>query len=148
MSVDKAVSEELMELLQDSCDGFTAAAQKLADSDRSELVSEFESYAMQRSRFYKDLEVLAATYGDDLEESGSIKAAAHRVWMMAKDALSGSDADGVLDAAEQGEEYAVSAYARALEQEISANLRLTIRRQLDEIEKTHAQIKVLKTNTN
>lgn len=148
MSVDKNVTEELMELLQDSSDGFSAAAEKLADSDRPELGTEFRKYAAQRSTFYNELEALAAAYGDDLEESGSFKAAAHRVWMGAKDAISGSDPDGVLDAAEQGEEHAVSTYADALEQEISADLVTTVRRQLDEIQAVHTRVKALKASAD
>lgn len=133
-----------MELLTDSSEGFAAAAEKLAESDRADLAPKFRSYADQRTGFYTQLEVLAAAYGDDLEESGSLKAAAHRMWMTVKDTLAGSDPDGVLSAAVNGEEYAVSTYTSALnERDLSAGLRSTLEDHLAAITAAHSEIRSL-----
>lgn len=80
---------------------------------------------------YTELEILAATYGDDLDEDGSVATALHRGWMSLKDALTGSSADGVLDVAEQGEDHAVSEYRKALEEDVSPELAEVIRRRLE-----------------
>ena len=144
MSNDKNVTEKLIEVLKDGADGYADAAEKLRDSNRADLAPTFETYANQRATFASELERLAATYGDDVEESGSVKAKAHRLWMSVKDTLSGSDPDGVLDAAEQGEDHAVKEYEEALAEEISANLRTIIQRQFVDVQAAHDAVKALR----
>lgn len=148
MSVDKRVSEDLMQLLQDSADGFTSAAEKIADAGAPELAMKFDAYAVQRRQFYTELETLAAAYGDDLEESGSVKAAAHRVWMTVQHTLSGSNPSGVLDAASNGEHHAVTAYANALDEDLSDGLRSVVAHQQGEIMTAHAEIKTLASTSS
>ena len=148
MSTDKNVTEDLMEILEDGAKGFADAAEKLKDSDRPDLAPTFAGYSAQRSQFSSELEALAAAYGDDVDEDGSARAAVHRLWMAAKDTLSGSDPDGVLDAAEQGEDYAVKAYEEALAQDISADLRTTVRRQFVEVKAAHDEVKALRKSVS
>ena len=90
------------------------------------------------------LQTLAQQYGDDIEESGSLAGTLHRGWLSLKDALTGSKPDGVLDAAEQGEDHAVSEYEKALDEEISPELRAVIQRQLTEIRAAHDDVKALR----
>lgn len=142
MSTDAKTTKDLMETLEDGRDGFTKAAEKLADTDRSDLAPRFRQFAEQRAVLSKELEMLAAQYGDDIEEDGSVVAAVHRGWMALKDALSGSSAKGVLDAAEQGEDHAVKEFEKALEKDISAGLADTVRRQLVEIKATRDAVKL------
>ena len=68
-----------------------------------------------------ELHKLAQSYGDHIEESGSVAPTLHRGWMSLKDALAGSSPDGVLDAAEQGEDHAIKEYDKALDSDFSAN---------------------------
>lgn len=143
MSTDAKTTKDLLQTLEDGRDGFTKAAEKLAETDRSDLAPEFRQFAEQRAALATELESLAARYGDDIEEDGSVAAAVHRGWLSLKDALSGSKAKGVLDAAEQGEEHAVSEFEKALEKDISADLAGTVRRQLVEIRATHVKVKAL-----
>lgn len=64
--------------------------------------------------------------------------------MSLKDALSGSSARGVLDAAEQGEDHAVKEFHKALQADISPELANVVRRQLVEIQATHDEVKRLR----
>lgn len=144
MSTDYKVTKDLIETLEDGRDGFTKAAEKLADSERPDLAASFREYAEQRASFSAELDKMAATYGDDIDEDGSVGAAVHRGWMAVKDALSGSDPDGVLDAAEQGEDHAVSEYTDALEKDISPELEAVLRRQFTAIKATHDEVKRLR----
>lgn len=144
MSTDRRVTKDLIETLEDGKQGFAQAADQLTDSDRPELSTTMRHYADQRARFSTELELLAATYGDDIDEDGSAAAAVHRGWMVVKDALTGSDPEGVLDAAEQGEDHAVSEYQNALEQDISPKLRSVVERQLAEIRSAHDEVKQLR----
>lgn len=144
MSTDAKTTKDLIETLEDGRTGFATAADKLADTDRSDLAPRFRDFAEQRGALSAELENLAAQYGDDIDEDGSVAAAVHRGWMSLKDALSGSSAQGVLDAAEQGEDHAVKEFEKALDADISADLANVVRRQLVEITATHDEVKRLR----
>ncbi|MEO6654144.1 MAG: PA2169 family four-helix-bundle protein [Ilumatobacteraceae bacterium] len=145
MSTDRRVTKDLIQTLEDGKEGFTRAAEKLAESDRPDLSTTMRKYADQRGAFSAELDKMAADYGDDIDEDGSVGGAIHRGWMAVKDAISGSDPKGVLDAAEQGEDHAVSEYKDALDkQDISPNLREVIQRQYADIQKAHDDIKALR----
>ncbi len=88
---------------------------------------------------------MAARYGDDIDESGSVAAAIHRGWMSLKDAIAGNSASGVLDAAEQGEDHAVSEYEKALQADISPELRTVVTRQFTEVKLAHDEVKALRS---
>ena len=87
---------------------------------------------------------MAAEYGDDIEPSGSVVASIHRGWMAVKDAISGSSAEGVLDAAEQGEDHAKSSYEDALKEDVSAGLATVIRRQYEGVCAGHDEVRSLR----
>lgn len=141
MSTDAKVTKDLMQTLEDGRKGFAEAADKLSETDRAELAPRFREFSEQRATMYLELEGLAAAYGDDIDEDGSAAAALHRGWMALKDALAGSSAQGVLDAAEQGEDHAVSEYRDALDSDLSMELAVVVRRQLGDITSTHDEVK-------
>ena len=144
MSNDAKVTKSIIQVLEDGKKGFADAADKLADSNRADLAPTFREFSAQRAGFADELEKMAAAYGDDIDEKGSVKGAMHRGWMTVKDALSGSDPDGVLDAAEQGEDHAVDEYKSALEEDISPDLVSVLRRQLGSVQAAHDQVKALR----
>ena len=146
MSTDARVTKDLMETLEDGKEGFAKAADLLADAKRPDLVTTFRRLSDQRAQFSSELERLAAVYGDDIDESGSVAASVHRTWMSVRDTLSGSDPDGVLDVAEQGEDHAVSEYEKALAEEISSNLRTVVQRQFADVKAAHDQVRALRDN--
>ncbi|HUG32829.1 MAG TPA: PA2169 family four-helix-bundle protein [Acidimicrobiia bacterium] len=133
-----------METLKDGKDGFNSAAELLEDNSRSELASQFREFSQQRGRFYQQLETLAAEYGNDLEVSGSIAGKLHQALMSVRDSLSGDDPGGVLEAAESGEDHAVSTYEDALEQDISPVLSAVVQRQLGQIRTVHDRLTALR----
>ena len=123
MSNDAKVSKNIVEVLEDGKKGFDHAADKLAESNRADLAPMFR-------------------------EHGSVKGTIHRGWMAVKDALSGSDPDGILDAAEQGEDHAVDSYKKALDEDISPELKDVLRRQMGTVQATHDQVKALRNATD
>lgn len=138
MSTDERVTKELVETLEDGRVGFEKAAERLRGTDRADLASQFQEISAERGRFAEELRGLAASYGDEVKDSGTVAATVHRGWMAVKDQLSGSDAKGVLSAAEQGEDHAVREYKKALENdEISPTLRTVIERQYASVKQAH-----------
>ena len=144
MSTDKTVASDLMKTLEDGKDGFAKAA-ALVEQGSPELCPTFLRLSEQRRSFYDELHKIAKDYGDPIEASGTIAAAFHRGWMTLKDAVSGSDPSGVLDAAVQGEEHAVKTYETALESsDLSSGLRLVLVRQMDDVSKAYIEVKALR----
>jgi uncharacterized protein (TIGR02284 family) len=144
MSVDQEVTENIVEILKDGQDGFSHATTLLATSSRPDLAPKFEGWSAQRAGFASVLEKMAASYGDDIDGSGSVKAVIHQAWMTVKDTLSGDDPKGVLDAAEQGETAALAVYTDGLaESELSSELRSVLEAQLTELRDAHEQVRAL-----
>ncbi len=144
MSTDEAVTKDLIETLADGEEGFSKGADKLAESNSPELAASFRTFSQQRAGFCAELRSMAADYGDQINESGSIAAAVHRGWLSLKDALSGSDPKGVLDAAEQGEDHAVKTYEKALDADISDGLRTVVQRQFVDVKAAHDTVRNLR----
>ena len=84
---------------------------------------------------------MADAYGDEIRESGSLAGTLHRGWMSLKDALAGSSPEGVLDAAEQGEDHAVKEYEKALQSDISPELRDLVARQATAVRAAHDEVR-------
>jgi uncharacterized protein (TIGR02284 family) len=144
MSNDAAVTHDLIQTLQDGRDGFAAGAEKLAADGDADVAATFTTLGGQRGEMYDELQGIAASYGDQIDSSGSVAAKVHRGWMSLKDALAGSDPDGVLDAAVQGEDHAVSEFEKALAADISPTLRTVVERQLGEVRTAHDQVRALR----
>ena len=144
MSTDEKITKDLIQTLKDGREGFATAADKLAADGREDLAERFREFSTQRETFATELTTLAGEYGDDADTSGSVAGAAHRGWMTLKDTLAGSDPEGVLDVAEQGEDHAKSEYAKALDTDLSAGLRTVVERQYTEVQRTHDIVRDLR----
>jgi uncharacterized protein (TIGR02284 family) len=144
MSTDAKVVKKLMKTVENGREGYEQGATKLAESSHPQLASVFNRFGGQREDYYRELEEIAHEYGDDLEESSTVPSALHRGWMAVKDLFAGSDPKGVLDAAEQGEDHAVSEYDDALTAEISPDLRTLVQRQRAGVRSAHDEIKALR----
>ncbi|WP_421119893.1 PA2169 family four-helix-bundle protein [Aquihabitans daechungensis] len=144
MSNDAAVTKDLIQTLEDGKDGFAKGAEKLEKDGETALAGTFRDLSASRATMSDELQKIAAAYGDQIEESGSVAAKAHRGWMTVKDALAGSDPDGVLDAAEQGEDHAVSEFEKALQSDISPEFKTVVQRQLTDVRSAHDQVKALR----
>ncbi len=148
MSTDEKITRDLIQTLEDGMQGFAKGAERLADSERADLSTKFREYSVQRESFASELKTMAAQYGDHIDEDGTIAGAAHRGWMAFKDMLAGSDPEGVLDVAEQGEDHAVSEFQKALDDDISTGLRAVVERQFAAIQSAHDDVRALRNSQN
>lgn len=129
----------LIETLRDGQEGFRTASE---DTQSSQLKSLFSKYSLQRSKFVGELQEVAISLGDhDPEDGGSIAGAVHRGWINLKAALVSKDEHAVLAECERGEDVAVAAYRKALEEDLPANVRTIIQRQADEVKAAHDDIR-------
>ena len=144
MSKDAAITKDLIQTLEDGKDGFAKGADKLQGDDAMQIAATFRELSAQRGELADELQQLAASNGEQIEESGTVAAAVHRGWMSLKDVVAGSDPSGVLDVAEQGEDHAVKEYEKALDSDISPALRTVAERQLVTVRSAHDQVKALR----
>ena len=146
MSTDEKITKNLIQTLEDGKEGFAKASARLADTNRADLCAKFTGYATQRETFATELKNLAAQYGDEIDKSGTIAGTLHRGWMALKDAIAGdADPEGVLDAAEQGEDHAVAEYEKALgDAEMSEGLRAVVQRQFLAVKAAHDDVRDLR----
>ena len=144
-NVDR-VLKDLIETLEDGKKGFAQTAEKLSDSERSDLAGRMNDLASQRAEFSSELRTLASSLGIEMDESGSIAGDLHRGWMALKDALTGDDAHAVLAAAETGEDHAKREYTKALDQDLPENVRSVIARQASAIAAAHDEVRALRDN--
>ncbi len=147
MSVDQSTTQDLVTIAEDGKEGYAKGAKELTDSDRPELATTFTRFSEQREGFSAELQALAATYGDDVKDSGSVAATLHRGWMALRDAVTGSGPDSVLKTALQGEDHAIEAYEKALGKDISEGTRAVAQRQLTEIKAARAELQRLVDTT-
>ncbi len=143
MSTDASVTSNLIKTLENGKLGFEKAAERLAESDRADVAGKFRTFAAERAAMSEELERIAATYGDDLEQRSTVPAALHRGWMAVKDAFTGDDADAVINTAEQGEDHALEQYREALSADISTELRPVIARQMASVQQSHDYVRSL-----
>ena len=143
MSVDQSITQDLVKIAEDGKEGYAKGAEELSGSDRPELAATFTRFSEQRAAFSAELQALAATYGDDVKETGSTSAGLHRGWMALKDAVTGSGPESVLKTALQGEDHAIKAYDKALKDDVSEGTRTLAQRQLSEIQTSRTEIQRL-----
>ena len=143
MSVDEKVTTDLIETVEDGKEGFAKGADKLQGTADPALSATFRRFSEQRAGFSAELRGIARQYGDKIDQGGSVAGTLHRGWMSLKDALSGSDPDGVLKAAAQGEEHAVKEYDNALASDISPELRTINERQAAQVRAAQAEVQAL-----
>lgn len=135
---------ELIDTVENGRRGFAEGAEKLAKDGQDQLAEAFDSLSRQRASFAAELRSLSPDLTFDTEKGGTVPGALHRGWLALKDALSGNDPHGVLDAAEQGEDHAISDFSKALEQQLPEPARSVIERQYGEIRQAHDRVKALR----
>lgn len=146
MSNTTSTLNSLIETLKDGQEGFRLAAEQVKSADLRAL---FNELSLQRSKFAGELQSLAHSTGEsDPETSGSVAASLHRGWINLKAALTSQDDHAILAECERGEDSAVSAYKKALEEtDLPANVQATIRTQFTEIKAAHDRVRDLRDAT-
>lgn len=133
---------DLIETLRDGQHGYKTAAE---DVEAPELAQMFNRYSEQRAEFVTELQTRVRSLGADVEESGSVAGSMHRGWINIKSALSTNEPQAVLAEAERGEDAAVDAYEKALNNEdLDLATRDIITRQYQEVKAAHDKVKQLR----
>ena len=136
---------DLTEILKDGEHGFRTAAK---DVEAPELAALFNRYATQRAEFAATLQAHVVALGAKVDKSGSITGDLHRGWINLKAALSTNEPHAVLSEAERGEDAAVAAYRKALDQgDLDQPTRDLISRQYTEVKAAHDHVRTLRDSS-
>ena len=137
-----SVLDELIQTLKDGQKGFNEAAQSVKDS---QLKSLFNEYSQQRSRFAAALQNQVRNLGKSEPESeSSAIGALHRGWINLKSTLSGGDDHAILAECERGEDSAVEAYQKALDDDLAPDVYELVARQFTDVKAAHDRIRNLR----
>ncbi len=147
MADDTTIStlNNLIETCKDGQEGFKQAAEGI---QRSDVKSVFYELGQQRAKFAGELQGLVRELGGDAETTSSTAGALHRGWINIKSLVTGKDDAAILNEAERGEDVAVNAYKKALEETLPANVQTIVQRQATEVKTAHDKVRDLRDSAN
>jgi uncharacterized protein (TIGR02284 family) len=136
-----SVLNELIETSRDGQNGFQKAAD---DSRAAELRSFFSQGAQRCAEAVRELQGLVRQLGGDPDATGSVTGALHRGWMNVKEAVTSRDDKAILEEVERGEDYAKTAYRKALDANLPANVQAVVQRQYQGVLANHDKVKAMR----
>lgn len=123
---------DLLRTIKDGEEGFATAAQ---DVDSKELRDLFTRLSLERASFRSELQKLVQSLGEPQPTAeGSVMGAAHRGWIELRAVVATQNEEAILDECGRGEDSAVAAFTKALEQELPSTVRVVIADQCGKIE--------------
>jgi uncharacterized protein (TIGR02284 family) len=121
--------------------GFRACAEQLQSPRLREVMLR---RAEDCARAVEELKPLVQRFGGTPTEGTTAPGDAHRAWVVAKAALTGSDDHAVLNECERGEDIALADYRKALDQDLPQEARQVVEHQLRGVRHNHDQVKALR----
>lgn len=131
----------LVETTIDSADGYEAAAR---EADGARFKDLFEKRAQERRTIATELQQEVRRLGGEPKDDGTMLAAAHRVFLNLKDAVTKGD-QAVIDEVEAGEDHIKAKYEKALgDTDVDAQTRAAIEKAWTSVKSGHDQMRDIK----
>jgi uncharacterized protein (TIGR02284 family) len=138
-----ATLNDLIETCKDGEEGFRACADAVGNP---QLKSFFKQKAQRCATGASQLQAKVRSLGGDPERSGSTTGAMHRAWVNIK-AVTGMDDHAILAECERGEGVAMRTYEKALEQDLTPDIRTLIAAQYREVRMNHDEVREMRNAT-
>jgi uncharacterized protein (TIGR02284 family) len=132
---------DLIETSKDGEYGFRTSAEYLQDAT---LKQSFTVRAEECRQAAAELQQLVVRFGGKAEDSGTAAGALHRGWVAVKGTLAGYTDKAILEETERGEDTAMDAYRKALDQPLPPEARVVVERQYEGVKRNHLQIRTLR----
>jgi len=133
--------QDLLSINIDSQKGFQEAADTTKDISLKQLFTEF---GQKRAHNAAELRQVIMAAGEEPTNSGSVSGTLHRWWIDAKQALTGNDAQSVLNEAERGEDSIRNSYQSTLRDIGDPRAREVVERQFKNVREGHDRVKQLR----
>lgn len=137
------VIETLRELVANAHDGDLGFMEAASHTATPGLSAFFERCAQSCRADCAELQEHVARLGGEAEESGTVTAAAHRVWLQIRGLFGGAGDEKLLAECERGYEAALSRYRKALQQNLPEDIHAMVLRQFESTQRHHDVIKML-----
>ena len=132
---------KLITTLYDGENGYKEAAE---DVDSVSLATKFRELSQQRYNYGHEIKPFITQLGGKVDKGGSTGAALHRAWIDLKSAVATQDEAAILKECIRGDESAIETYQDVLKNNtFSADARQVVSRQLQQFERTVAELKQL-----
>ncbi len=143
-STDNEISvlNDLIEVTLDSVKGYEDAADQAKSED---LKAAFGNRAAERRGVVADLQDMVRARGGNPETEDSILGKAHRAFLNLKNAVMGRDDNAVLQEVDRGEDHLKSSWQKALDGDLSPDLRARLQQHYTSVREGHDIASVLKT---
>lgn len=138
------IIESLNQLIETSRDGDKGFAACAEETENVSLKSFFTISAIRCHDSVRALNEQVAIRGGTPEETGSAAGVAHRVWMDLRTAVSTNNDLTVLEECERAEDVARGNYSDALKQDLPADLRELVQRQLDGVKANLDRVRMMR----
>lgn len=135
------VLNDLLENARDGEYGFRASAEAV---ESARLKQVFEARADSCRDAAAELIPLIVAYGGEPVDGGTTTGALHRGWVQVKGAVGANSEGSILDEAERGEDAALARYRKALKQQLPADVRDVVQKQMQGAQRNHDEIKALR----
>jgi uncharacterized protein (TIGR02284 family) len=135
-----AVLQEALNHAHDGELGFTEAA---AHTETPALKQFFEQRAGACRDSAAELQQKLGELGGDSEESGSVSAAAHRVWLQIQGLFGGAGDETILAECERAENEALAQFREALQQNLPEEIHALMLRQYECTQRNHDMVRTL-----
>ncbi|MFK3970004.1 PA2169 family four-helix-bundle protein [Pseudomonas sp. NPDC087358] len=146
--INKEAISVLNDLTETSIDGEKGFHTAAEDTKNPEIKAYFLSRSSECATAVRELQAEVRALGGDPEDSSSVAAGAHRLWVNLKSAVTGKSDEAVLNEVETGEDHALKAYKEALqkatEKNLPVNVTTLIQRQLAGVQANHDKVKALR----
>ena len=131
----------LIETSRDGDKGFTACADDVNDAA---LRAYFKRCATRCRESVQTLDRIVKHYGGTPEQVGSMAGSINRAWLNLRPATGSKSDLAVLEECERAEDAALTAYRRALEQDLPADVRPVIKAQCDGAQQNHDRVRAMR----
>lgn len=132
---------DLLEVCRDGEYGFRESAKH---AEAQDIKTVMERRADDCASGAAELQTLITQRGGEPDEGGSVIGSLHRGWVSVKGTLSGYSDKVMLDECERGEDAALATYRKALKQNLPADVKAVVERQVQGVQRNHDQIKSLR----
>ena len=134
-----SVLNDVVEILNDRIEGYERAMKDVEFED-VDLKAMFANLIHESRNYRNEIIQEITSLGGEPERGTTTSGQIHKAWMDLKAAFTGKDRESILSSCEFGDNAALDTYRDSLDEDLPANVREILMRQMNSIQRTHDSI--------